>query len=212
MNHLAHFLLAQEQPELEIGAFLGDFVKGNLRGQFPEDIENGIRLHRKIDAFTDTHSLVKRSCTRFDPTLRRYAPIMIDIFFDHLLARSWQQYHDKSLEEFSDRVFSNLENCTSLLPEPVVRVARRMKQHNVLASYADPNFLTPVLNRLSQRLKHDNPIAEGYGEFEKNRQGLTEDFDAFFPLAVTFAQGTLESFGADREVACNNSLEISRLI
>lgn len=201
MNHLAHFLLAQQRPSLEVGAFLGDFVKGNLRGQFPDEIEDGIRLHRKIDAFTDTHAMVKRSCDRIDPSLRRFAPIMIDIFFDHLLANNWQAYHDRSLSEFSDRVFANLENCASWIPEPVTQVARRMKQYNVLASYADPGFLRPVLTRLSQRLKRDNPLAESYREFEKNSQGLSEDFAVFFPEAIIFAQCTLGSLDAQRTVA-----------
>jgi acyl carrier protein phosphodiesterase len=201
MNHLAHFLLAQERPYVEAGAFLGDYVKGSLRGQFPGEIEDGIRLHRKIDAFTDGHAAVKRSCRRFDPLLRRYAPIMIDIFFDHLLAINWQQYHSKSLGDFSDQVFFNLERCSPLLPEPVVEVARRMKAHNVLASYADPAFLPPVLARLGQRLKRKNPLAEGHRELEKNYRGLSEDFAVFFPQAMHFAKITLTSLSADRTAA-----------
>lgn len=203
MNHLAHFLLAQDQPYLEAGAFLGDYIKGHLRGQFLPGIEDGIRLHRKIDAFTDRHDIVKQSCSRFDPALRRYAPIMIDIFFDHLLARNWSMYHDSSLNDFSDQVFSNIETCRELLPESVVMVARRMKQHNVLASYADPSFLTPVLTRLSQRLKRSNPLAESFQQFEQNRQGLSDDFEVFFPQVKSFAQRTLQSLEVDREMACD---------
>lgn len=193
MNHLAHFLLAQGQPHLEIGAFLGDYIKGPLRGQFPQNIENGIRLHRKIDAFTDKHPVIRQSCSRMDPQLRRYAPIMIDVFFDHFLARQWSTYGNGSLRNFSDGIFTTLESAADIMPKKVTEVARRMKQHQVLSAYADASFMIPVLTRLGQRLKRDNPLADGFTQFENNQQELAQDFASFFPDVMAYA----------RDVACN---------
>jgi acyl carrier protein phosphodiesterase len=194
VNYLAHFLLAQNKPHLEVGGFMGDYVKGQLVGRFPKELEDGIRLHRKIDAFTDNHACVKQSCHRIDSTMRRYAPIMVDIFFDHLLAKHWHQYHSETLSHFSDRIFSNMQDYQEVLPDKVWQIAMRMKQFNVLSSYADPSFLSPVLTNLSQRLKRKNPVAEGYQQFQDNMEGLTKDFEIFFPEAINFAKQTSRSF------------------
>lgn len=194
MNHLAHFLLAQGEPHLEVGAFLGDYVKGSLKGEYPRAIENGIHLHRKIDAFTDAHETIKKSCDCFDPHMRRYAPIMIDVFYDHLLARHWHTYGEGNLIDFSDRVFANLESSQAIMPARAREAAQRMQQHQVLAAYADENFLVAVLSRLSQRLKRANPVAEGFSQFSANQQQLSEDFASFFPQVMAFAQEIVDDF------------------
>ena len=188
MNHLAHFLLAQGKPHLEIGAFLGDYIKGSLDGQYPRSIENGIRLHRKIDAFTDKHPVIRQSCSRIDPPLRRYAPIMIDVFFDHFLARHWLTYGSGPLHKFSEGIFETLEASADIMPTRAREVARRMQQHQVLSAYADASFLVPVLNRLSQRLKRDNPLADGFTQFENNELELESDFANFFPDVMAYAR------------------------
>lgn len=192
MNHLAHFLLAQGKPHLEVGAFLGDYIKGSLDGQYPRKIEDGIRLHRKIDAFTDKHPVIRQSCSRIDPPLRRYAPIMIDVFFDHFLAKHWLSYGRCALHTFSEGIFATLESSADIMPTRAREVARRMKQHQVLSAYADASFLVPVLNRLSQRLKRDNPLADGFTQFENNQSELELDFANFFPDVMVYA----------RDVAC----------
>jgi len=193
MNHLAHFFLAQRKPHLEIGAFLGDFTKGLLQDRYPEDIENGIRLHRKIDAFTDRHPIVKRSYSRIDPPLRRYAPIMIDVFYDHFLARQWLSYSPECLSQFSDRIFSTLESWEALLPPRAREAARNMRRYQVLAAYADANFLIPVLQRLSQRLNHANPLSDGFTQFEDNQLELAGDFSQFFPEVMSYARDVVSS-------------------
>jgi acyl carrier protein phosphodiesterase len=188
-------MLAQDKPYLEAGAFLGDYVKGRLHGEFHHEIEDGIRLHRKIDAFTDQHSAVRKCCDRFDPEVRRYAPIMLDIFFDHLLAKNWQRFHKEPLEDFSERVFANLDACRDLLPEKVAETADRMRKHDVLNSYADETFMLPVLSSLSRRLKRRNPVADGFHQFQRNEVKIREDFESFFPEVMDFATRTANSLG-----------------
>lgn len=194
MNHLAHFFLAQGNPQLEIGAFLADYVKGTLQGRYPNGIEDGIRLHRKIDAYTDRHPVVRRSCSRMEPHMRRFAPIMIDVFFDHFLALRWADYGKEALQEFSEGIFKTLESSAAIMPPRATEVARRMNQHQVLEAYADANFLIPVLGRLSQRLKRDNPLAEGFSQFLDNQQDLASDFSIFFPEVMSFASEVASNF------------------
>jgi acyl carrier protein phosphodiesterase len=198
LNHLAHFLLAQGKSHLEVGAFLGDYVKGPLDGHYPKNIEHGIRLHRKIDAFTDKHPIVRQSCSRIDPHLRRYAPIMIDVFFDHILASHWLTYGCGPLHRFSEGIFETLESSADILPSRALEVARRMRQHQVLSAYADPNFIVPVLNRLSQRLKRSNPLADGFTQFENNQEQLELDFADFFPDVFAYARDVARQFDHEK--------------
>ena len=100
MNYLAHFKLAAEHPELLVGNLLADHVKGKLNGRFDVGIESGIRLHRAIDAFTDSHHLVQSSHARFHCKYRRYGGIITDLAFDHFLAVNWNQYDSRPLGVF----------------------------------------------------------------------------------------------------------------
>ena len=100
MNYLAHLHLGGQRPEELLGSLYGDFVKGRLQGQYSPAIESAIQLHRSIDVFTDAHPLVDQSLSRFTQTRRRYAGIVLDVFFDHCLARDWARYADQPLERF----------------------------------------------------------------------------------------------------------------
>ena len=132
MNHLAHFLLSASDPALLVGGFLGDFVKGRLNGQYPHDIENGIKLHRAIDAFTDRHPIVRRSCLRPDNEFRRVAPIMMDIIYDYFLARHWHRFREDSLEQFSDHVSGTILNYDTELPTSALRFISYVAEHKSL--------------------------------------------------------------------------------
>jgi len=98
MNFLAHLYLADPQPLGLLGSLMGDFVKGPLGGRYPEPITRGIMLHRRIDTFTDAHAVVRASRTRISPGRRRFAGIMIDVFYDHFLARDWARYCPEQLK------------------------------------------------------------------------------------------------------------------
>ncbi|MDN5863131.1 MAG: ACP phosphodiesterase, partial [Salinisphaera sp.] len=101
MNYLAHLYLAQRTGTSAAGALLGDFVRGRLAGGLPADVETGIRLHRRVDTYTDSHPEVVAARRSFDPPLRRYAGILIDLYFDHILACRWPQWHPDPLPEFA---------------------------------------------------------------------------------------------------------------
>lgn len=192
MNHLAHFFLNSlnkhiSQPESIIGSFLGDYVKGQLLGAYPAEIEAGIHLHRHIDAFTDRHVIVKQSYQRFQPPYRRYAPIMTDLVFDHFLASYWNEYHHTSLEEFNRHVFGVCENLMGHLPETACRTFISMRDKSALLNYTRPDFIEYSLNHISRRLRRTNPLDKGYEEILGQLPALESDFRRFFPELQAFA-------------------------
>jgi acyl carrier protein phosphodiesterase len=135
MNHLAHFHLAGSDTSLLIGNFLGDYVKGRLVGKRESAIETGIRLHRAIDAFTDSHTTTRKSQRRFEPRFRRVSGIMTDIIYDHFLAQNWGNFHTENLQEFSNTTFEKLLANREHLSEKALLGCQRMYESNVLSRY-----------------------------------------------------------------------------
>lgn len=186
MNHLAHLALAGDDPSLRLGAFLGDFVKGRLKGDLPPDIETGIRLHRAIDAYTDKHDTVKRAADRFEQPYRRYAGIMLDVVFDYLLANNWPHYYETSLNDFSAEVLTFLADSHEHLPADAHGMAQRMKSDNSLAGYGDVRFLEGAFSRLSGRLTRQNPLAHALDTCLELMPHVEDDFHTFYPELQSF--------------------------
>ena len=110
MNFLAHLYLSGDNPKVKVGNFIGDFVKGkNLKDRFEADIARGIGLHREIDWFTDTHSIVKQSKDRLRPKYRHYSGVIVDIFYDHFLAKNWDRYSKQLLPDFAEESASSAQ-------------------------------------------------------------------------------------------------------
>src|SRR5688572_8345575 len=92
MNWLAHLLLAEPTPQFRLGAILPDLVSMQVLAGLPPDFQRGIRQHRQVDAYTDSHAIFRRSVQRLDPPFRRFGGILVDIFYDHFIARDWQSF------------------------------------------------------------------------------------------------------------------------
>ncbi|HSB98034.1 MAG TPA: ACP phosphodiesterase, partial [Spongiibacteraceae bacterium] len=132
MNYLAHFHLARASDAWIIGALLGEYVKGPLTGAWPPEWEQGIRLHRQIDAFSDQHA-TRLQFARLLPTeYRRYAGIVLDVYCDYLLSLHWQSFHDEALADFAERVYALLVQHMARLPPPAERMAQRLIDYDVL--------------------------------------------------------------------------------
>jgi acyl carrier protein phosphodiesterase len=192
MNYLAHLHLGGQRPEQLLGSLYGDFVKGLLPGRFPLEIEEAIRLHRRIDAFTDAHPLIKRAMGRFPAERRRYAGIVLDVFFDHCLARDWPRYADVPLETFTDNVYRVLADEPAL-PERLAFIAPRMAAQDWLGSYRDFEVVGDALAGIARRLSRPEGLAGAMQELRGLYQPLSEDFDAFYPQVQAFAQAALDS-------------------
>lgn len=187
MNYLAHLHLGGPQPADLLGSLYGDFVKGPLQGRWPADIEAAIRLHRRIDAFTDSHPIVCQARMRFPAARRRYAGILLDVFFDHCLARSWADYAQEPLPLFTARVYALLAG-EAQLPGRLAELAPRMAQQDWLGSYRDFTVLERVLQGMQRRLSRPEGLDGALAELERLYEPLSNDFHAFYPQLQDFAR------------------------
>ena len=189
MNYLAHLHLGGQRPGQLLGSLYGDFVKGRLQGQFDPEVEAAIALHRRIDVFTDRHPLVDTALGRFSETRRRYAGIVLDVFFDHCLARDWTLYADRPLEQFTADVYQVLSRERQL-PERLAKIAPHMVANDWLGSYREFAVLEQVLRGISRRLTRPEELAGAMAELRRLYEPLSEDFRLFYPQLQDFAQNT----------------------
>ncbi|MGG6296477.1 ACP phosphodiesterase [Leptolyngbya sp. AN02str] len=188
MNYLAHAFLAQSDPELVIGGFLGDFVKGAIAQLYTPTIRQGIELHRHIDSYTDQHELVRASKQLFSAQRRRFAGIMLDVFYDHLLAKHWNQYSTIPLRQFAQQVYHILQKHETILPDRLQRMLPYMVEQDWLSSYQQLDSIGKTLNRISQRLKCRNTLVNSLEELEQHYLELEQHFLMFFPELMTFTE------------------------
>lgn len=186
MNYLAHLHLGGPAPHQLLGSLYGDFVKGPLDGRWPQAIEAGIRLHRRIDLFTDTHSLVRDARAMFPAARRRVSGILLDLFFDHCLARDWADYAEVPLPAFTGKVYRVLADQAAL-PGALARIAPRMAEQDWLGSYREFDTLAAVVGGMSRRLSRPELLAGGFDELAERYQPLSDHFRRFYPELQRFA-------------------------
>jgi acyl carrier protein phosphodiesterase len=189
MNYLAHLHLGGQHPQQLLGSLYGDFVKGRLDGRFPAQLEAAIALHRRIDVFTDSHPLVLNALARFPAERRRYAGIILDVFFDHCLARHWQDYADQPLQEFTAQVYRVLA-AEPVLPGRLAQIAPYMAADDWLGSYREFEVLEQVFNGIARRLSKPEGMAGALEVVDKLYQPLSEDFRVFYPELQAFANAS----------------------
>ena len=187
MNYLAHLHLGGQRPDELLGSLYGDFVKGRLQGKYRPQIESAIQLHRSIDVFTDAHPLVDQSLSRFSQTRRRYAGIVLDVFFDHCLARDWAQYAEGPLDRFTSGFYQVLVTQPQL-PKRLAAIAPHMAADDWLGSYRDFAVLEQVFRGIARRLSRPEELAGAMADLHALYEPLSEDFRAFYPQLQTYAR------------------------
>jgi len=153
MNFLAHVYLSNNQPELQIGNFIADSVKGNNYTNYSEIVQKGILLHRKIDSFTDSHQIIK-DCKRKFNAYGHYAGVITDIIFDHFLAKNWNTYHTTPLKEFTNNFYNLLEQNLDTLPARVQQFLPVMKHYNWLLKYQSVAGISDILYQMNNRTRN----------------------------------------------------------
>lgn len=187
MNHLAHALLAGPDDLLRLGGLMGDFVRGPIDPTLPSSIRLGIALHRAIDSYTDQHVEVRALKAQFEPPYRRYAGILIDIWFDHLLARDFPRWSAVPLQTFSDALIRLLQVHEHELPGALNRFTRYLHARRLPAAYAEREMISEVLAGVGSRLQRANPLARGLLEISRLEPELAQAFARFFPDLTSFA-------------------------
>lgn len=189
MNHLAHTLLAGDDQDLQLGGMLGDFVHGQPDPLlYSPQVIAGIRLHRAIDVYTDAHPEVLAARTLLPAPYRRYAGILLDMWFDRCLARDFPQWSAQPLAEYSLALRTLLWRHDTLLPPALRRFRGYMEAHGLPAAYTDDAVLGEALGGIGQRLRRANPLASALPVLQQREAQLQRRFEAFFPELREFAQ------------------------
>lgn len=180
MNFLAHIYLSGENDLITIGNFMADSIKGNKYRKYPEEIQVGILLHRHIDTFTDTHKTFRRSTKRLHKKYGHYSGVIVDILYDHFLAKNWQNYSDKPLDDYVQNFYESLEENFEILPLRIRKMIPFMITDNWLLSYASIEGITRVLEGMNRRTKHRSSMNEAVLELETFYSEFENEFTHFF--------------------------------
>ena len=190
MNFLGHFYLSGASEELIVGNFIADFVKGKRYRDYPEDIARGILMHRENDAYTDTHECFRKSSKRLRPKYRHYSGVIVDMFYDHMLARNWDRYSDTSLEDYAEQIYSIIKSRWSLLPEGSRYMLPYMTRGNWLLRYAQPEGIHQSLTGLDRRTRFNSKMDEAIHDLHEHYELIAEEFSHFFhDISKEFKEG-----------------------
>lgn len=188
MNFLAHFHLAWPDEGLIAGGLEGDYFKGPLRGQLPAELERGVKLHRAIDAHTDSHPLIGQLRRELPPELRRYAGILIDLSFDHYLSVHWSRFSDVPLAEFNRRIYRILLAQEALLSAGARRMLARLVEHDLLNRYQQWETVVATAARMGERFARRNPFLEVERDLAPARLPIEQVFLNFYPQLQSFCR------------------------
>lgn len=188
MNYLAHFYLSGESHGLLIGNFIADAVKGNALNDYNDEIREGIVMHRRIDHYTDTHPVTGRSKVILRPEFNHYSAVIIDVFYDHFLAKNWNEFSGESLADYSQRIYRFLEDKSHHFPEKPKYMLPFMKQHDWLMAYAHVEGVRRVLTGMSRRTKFESKMELAADALVRNYADFEADFREFFPQLVAHTE------------------------
>lgn len=191
MNFLAHAFLSGDDSEILVGNFVADSIKGRMIDKYSPMIQTGVVLHRAIDHFTDTHPIVRQSVSRLQPTFRKYAGVVADIYFDHYLALHWKSYSEVELQDFASHVYMVLLKRYTILPPRTKRILPWMIAQNWLVGYANLNDLQRVFNGMSRRTSFYSGMEDAVDFLRLHYDEFHQDFVEYFPHLMLFCKQTI---------------------
>lgn len=181
MNFLAHIYLSGSDPRTICGNFIGDGVKGRQVANFSPEVQKGIELHRFIDDYTDNHPVTAEARKLIRPAFRKYAGVVLDVYFDHFLGIRWDDFHHEHLEQYVDKVHETLDGFEPKMPEKTRRFFHYMKIHNWLLNYRDLETLSSVFNGMAHRTPFESNMEVAVPVLRENYAEIESAFLAFFP-------------------------------
>jgi len=198
MNFLAHIYLSGDSDLITIGNFMADGIKGKDYRKYNRELQIGILLHREIDTFTDAHETVRKSTKRLHKKYSHYSGVIVDILYDHFLAKNWSNYCNIPLDKYVDHFYGSLEEHFDVLPLRIKKMTPYMITNNWLLSYASIDGITKVLEGMNNRTHNKsqmnlavNELVEFYEEFEV-------EFTSFFKELIAFSKEKLEFLSAQK--------------
>ena len=191
MNYLAHLFLSGNDDSIKIGNFIADGIKGNKYQLYPITIQKGILLHRQIDWFTDNNEIVKQSKKRLNKRYGHFKGIIIDILYDHYLAKNWITYADIPLQKFTHSFYDCLGDNYNLLPEKIQFMMSFMIKEDWITNYANLEGIENVLIGMNRRTKGKGQMNLAIEDLNNNYEEFENDFTLFFNQLIDFSNLTL---------------------
>ena len=191
MNFLAHIYLSGDDEAITIGNFIADGIKGKRYRKFPQQIQKGILLHRAIDSYTDSHLIFKQSTKRLHENYSHYSGVIVDILYDHFLAKNWKDYHDMPLDDYVENFYEMLRNNFEVLPTRIQRMMPYMISDNWLLSYATIPGISKILNQMNVRTKGISKMNFAVLELEEFYTEFEEEFISFFAELIDYSKNKL---------------------
>ncbi|MEQ8705893.1 MAG: ACP phosphodiesterase [Phaeodactylibacter sp.] len=192
MNFLAHFFLSGKDDHLMVGNFLGDYLSNAQVSELPASVQHGVKLHRAIDSYTDQHPEVLRGVRRMYKKHSKYAPVIIDVFYDYFLSLNWSKYSDEPIQDFILDVYACLQRHHHLMPEPVHTYVPEMIADNWLETYGTHNGIAYTFRRMSRRVSRPELLSGALDTMVEHFQDLNAEFNAFFPEVIRYAKAVAE--------------------
>ncbi|WP_417941442.1 ACP phosphodiesterase [Flavobacterium sp. RS13.1] len=180
MNFLAHIYLSGENDLIKIGNFMADGIRGKQFEHFPDDVQKGIILHRFIDTYTDSHDVFRRSTKRLHEKYHHYAGVIVDIIYDHFLAKNWTKYSDEKLDDFINRFYTSLHDNYAILTEKTQDLMPYMIERNWLLSYRTVEGIHQILTQMDRRSKNISKMQFASEELKQYYTDFEEEFTTFF--------------------------------
>ena len=196
MNFLAHLYLSENYPNIMIGNFIADGIHGKKYMDFPKDMQTGILLHRQIDTFTDAHKTFRESTKRLHKNYGHYSGVVVDIFYDHFLAKNWFKYSDTTLDVFVGTFYNTLQDHFEILPNRIQKLMPHMIADNWLVSYASIEGITKVLEGMNRRTKNRSQMNLAVRELQEFYNEFEDEFTRFFDELITFSNQKLIEISA----------------
>lgn len=181
MNYLAHLLLAQPNPDSCFGNLLGDFRKGVQVRDFDLAVRRGLHNHQVVDKFTDTHQEVVEAKSYFHKTRRRFAPVALDMYFDHLLIKHWHRFSGMSFDRFCHDSYARLQQRMHLMPPLMQQRVGHMISHHWFAEYAKEQGIADAITNVAKRIRFKNTFHYIIDDIAKHHSQLEIHFLRFFP-------------------------------
>ena len=192
MNYLAHLFLAGTDPEIILGNFIADHVKGSDVLKYSDNIRKGILMHRAIDTFTDQHPVVKESIARLRADFRKYAGVIVDMYYDHYLSANWDEYSDQDLPDFTKTRYTILNTFKSIIPERSARLLFYMEKQNWLLSYGSFEGMQQAFNGMSRRTTFESNMEFAVVNLKAGYPEFRQEFKQFFPDLQVYVQSNFE--------------------
>jgi len=192
MNYLAHIYLSGDNDLVTIGNFMADGIKGKRYKKYSKDIQIGILLHRHIDTYTDAHKTVRLSTKRLHEKYSHYSGVIVDILYDHFLAKNWASYCDTPLDEYIENFYDSLEANYDILPLRIQKMMPYMLADNWLLSYASIDGISRVLDGMNRRTKNRSSMHEAVVELEAFYTEFENEFSAFFDELIASSKQKLK--------------------